>query len=41
MCIIKPIAGKLLQRREVLEGEAVQGRMEGGGESAFTLEEDG
>ena len=41
MCIIKPIAGKLLQRREVLEGEAVQGRMEGGGESAFTREEDG
>ena len=38
---MKPIAGKLLQRQEVLECEAVQRRTERRRESAFTLEEDG
>lgn len=41
VCIIKPIPGKLLLRWEVLEGDGVQRRIEGGGESASTLEEDG
>lgn len=40
MCKIKSIPGKFLLRWEVPEGEGVQRRMEGGGESAFTLEED-
>lgn len=40
VCVIKPILGKLLLRWEVLGGEEVQIRMEGGGESASTLEED-
>lgn len=41
VCITKPIPGKLLLRWEVLEGEGVQRRTEGGGESASSLEEDG
>lgn len=41
VCVIKPIPGKLLLGWEVLEGEEVQRRIGGGGESASTSEEDG